>query len=87
MEMPSAAERLISAGTEYFPFIIGLLISIFVIAGISFIVLSILNKKKPVEDRRSNFFLFIVSLMIGFFITSLFFVYKVVLMGLEHLFQ
>jgi hypothetical protein len=86
MEMPSAAERLISAGSEYFPFIIGLLISIFVIAGIAFIVLSIFNKKNPPEARRSNFFLFIVSLMIGFFITSLFFVYKVVLMGLEHLF-
>jgi len=45
MEMPSAAERLISAGSEYFPFIIGLFISIFVIAGIAFIILNILNKK------------------------------------------
>jgi hypothetical protein len=87
MEMPSAGERLISAGSEYFPFIIGLLLSIFIIAGISFVVLSILNKKNPPEEKRSNFFLFIVSLMIGFFITSLFFVYKVVLIGLEHLFK
>ncbi len=87
MEMPSAAERLISAGSEYFPFIISLFLAIFIVAGVSFVILNIFNKKKPEGERRSNFFLFIISLMIGFFAATLFFVYKVVLIGLEHLFQ
>ncbi|WP_293446312.1 hypothetical protein [Persephonella sp.] len=52
---------------------------------LSYIFLLWKNSKKPPEERRSNFALFLIALNVGFFTTVMFFVYRVVVVGLKHL--
>ncbi|RMD47140.1 MAG: hypothetical protein D6831_00530 [Aquificota bacterium] len=62
-----------------------LLAIILVLTVISFLGLKKWNEKKPEEERKSDFVLFLVALHVGFFGTVLFFVYRVVIIGLEYL--
>ncbi len=62
-----------------------LLVIILVLTVVSFIGLKKWNEKKPENERKSDFILFLIALHVGFFGTVLFFVYRVVIIGLEHL--
>ncbi len=62
-----------------------LLIIILVFTFLSFLGLKKWNEKKPEGERKSEFVLFLIALHIGFFSTVLFFVYRVVVIGLEYL--
>ncbi len=74
-------EQLPTVG-QWFTDNIGLLISmIFGFTAIVYIVWTLLDKEKKTGFWKK----FLTSLVIGFFITVLFFVYKVVLIGLERL--
>ena len=87
MEMPSAGERLVSAGSEYFPNLL-LLFALILGLGIAvFIILEVINAKRPPEEKKSHFYNFLFALVTSFFIAVLYFVYRMVLIGLEHLSQ
>ncbi len=62
-----------------------LLVIILVFTGVSFILLKKWNDKKPEGERKSEIILFLIALHVGFFGTVLFFVYRVVIIGLEYL--
>ncbi len=63
-----------------------ILLAIIVIFTIlSYIGLKKWNENKPAEERKSDIILFLIALHVGFFSTVLFFVYRVVLIGLEYL--
>jgi len=62
-----------------------LLVIILLLTIISFIGLKKWNEKKPEKERKSDLVLFLIALHVGFFGTVLFFVYRVVLIGLQHL--
>ncbi|WP_457641359.1 hypothetical protein [Persephonella sp.] len=64
-----------------------LLLSIAIIgAGImTYFILLSMNKKKPHEERRSNFALFLIALNVSFFLTVTIFVYKVLIIGIKYL--
>ena len=62
----------------------------FIILGagfLTYIILLLKDKKKPTEERRSRFVLFLIALNVSFFTTVVIFVYKVVIIGLKHLFS
>jgi len=61
--------------------ILFLLSMIFVWTILIFVVWTFLDKEKKASTKRK----FFTSLIIGFFLTVLFFVYKVVMIGLERL--
>jgi hypothetical protein len=65
-----------------------ILLILILITGIgSYVIMSIKNNKKSSEERRSNFVLFLIALNVGFFTVVLFFVYRVVVIGLKYLFS
>ncbi|WP_457638637.1 hypothetical protein [Persephonella sp.] len=65
--------------------IIILLFLIFLSGGITYIFLIWRNSKKPPEERRSNFAIFLIALNVGFFVTVTFFVYRVLVIGIKYL--
>ncbi|NPA57948.1 MAG: hypothetical protein GXN94_01510 [Aquificae bacterium] len=65
--------------------IIILLLLITAVGMLTYLYLVWKNSKKPPEERRSNFALFLIALNVGFFITVLFFVYRFVIIGLKYL--
>ena len=52
---------------------------------LSYVFLLWKNNKKPPEERKSNFVLFLIALNVSFFSTVIFFVYRVVVVGLKYL--
>ncbi|MEZ0323134.1 MAG: hypothetical protein ABWJ98_02330 [Hydrogenothermaceae bacterium] len=60
-------------------------LSIVVIAIISFILLTFYNKKRPDDKKLSNVKIFLISFFIGWMITTLVFVYRIVVIGLSKL--
>ena len=62
-----------------------LLFLILITGLITYIFLLWRNNKKPSNERRSNFALFLIALNAGFFITVMFFVYKVLIAGIKYL--
>ncbi|SNZ11190.1 hypothetical protein SAMN06265182_2015 [Persephonella hydrogeniphila] len=62
-----------------------LLFLILTLGMLTFVFLVWRNSKKPPEERRSNFALFLIALNVGFFATVLFFVYRVVVIGIKYL--
>ncbi|MBK3332794.1 hypothetical protein GWK41_06905 [Persephonella atlantica] len=65
-----------------------IILLLFLITGLGIITYLFLvwkNNKKPPEERRSNFALFLIALNAGFFATVMFFVYRVVVIGLKYL--
>ncbi|WP_457625939.1 hypothetical protein [Persephonella sp.] len=65
--------------------ILVLLFLILVLGMITYIFLVWKNSKKPPEERRSNFALFLIALNVGFFVAVTFFVYRVVVAGIKYL--
>jgi uncharacterized membrane-anchored protein len=62
------------------------LVSVIIGAGIlTFIIMKFLNKKKPKENRMSDFAMFLIALNVSFFLTVVIFVYKMVIIGLKYL--
>ena len=60
--------------------------SILSVGVITYIFLVIRNNKKPLNERRSKFVLFLIALNVSFFMTVLIFTYKVLVIGLKYLF-
>ncbi|NPA16852.1 hypothetical protein [Persephonella sp.] len=65
--------------------ILVLLFLILTLGMLTYIYLVWKNNKKPPEERRSNFALFLIALNVGFFVTVMFFVYRFVIVGLKYL--
>ncbi len=65
--------------------ILVLLAIILILTVVSFFGLKKWNENKPENERKSDIVLFLIALHIGFFGTVLFFVYRVVIIGLEYL--
>ncbi|NPA52891.1 MAG: hypothetical protein GXO22_08350 [Aquificae bacterium] len=82
-----AQELLVEFGSTHVKTLVFLAVTILVIGILSFFVLFVFNKRKPVEERKSNFSLFLYSLLISFFATVLFFVYKFVAVGFSVLIE
>ncbi len=78
-----AEKKLVIFGSMHLKTLITLMFTILVIGILSFIVFNIFNSRKPVEERKSKFALFLYSLLVSFFATVLFFVYRFVIAGLE----
>lgn len=85
--LQQAQEKLVQVGTDLTVSVIFFITSIIVIGTITYIVLTILNNKKPEEKRKSNIAIFLISVFVGWAITTLIFVYRVVMIGLERLSQ
>lgn len=80
-----AQKKLVEVGTTHSTDIMFLLYMILGISIVSFIILYLLNQRKPKEERRSLLALFLIALNIGFFSTAVFFVYKYLMIGLQKL--
>jgi len=65
--------------------ILVLLFLILTLGMVTYIYLVWKNNKKPPEERKSNFVLFLIALNVGFFVTVMFFVYRFVIIGLKYL--
>ena len=82
-----AEELLVRFGSMHIKTLITLVIVIFLIGIVSFFVFLYFNNKKPVEKRKSKFVIFLYALLVSFFATVLFFVYRFVFIGFEILFK
>ena len=78
-----AEELLVRFGSMHIQTLIFLIFTIFFIGVFSFLLLWFFNRKRPPEDRKSSFTLFLYALLISFFSTILFFVYRFVMIGFE----
>ena len=83
--MQQAQEKLVQVGTDLTVSVVFFVISIIIIATVSYIILIILNNKKPDKEKKSNIVIFLISVFVGWAITTLIFVYRVVTIGLEKL--
>lgn len=80
--MREAEEKLVKVGTDLTTSVIFFVFSIFVVSIIAFIVLNIINSKRPQEKKISEIMIFLMAFLIGWGITTLVFVYRVVIVGL-----
>lgn len=78
-----AEKKLVIFGSMHIKTLITLALTILAIGIVSFVIFSFFNNKKPPQERKSKFALFIYSLLVSFFATVLFFVYRFVIIGLE----
>jgi bacteriorhodopsin len=85
--MKQAEEKLVQVGTDLTVSVVVFVLSIVILTIITYIILTIKNNKKPVEERRSNVAIFLISVFTGWAITTLVFVYRIVIIGLKHLGQ
>ncbi len=82
-----AEELLVRFGSMHIKTLITLVVVILSIGIVSFFVFLYFNSKKPVEKRKSKFVIFLYALLVSFFATVLFFVYRFVFIGFEILFK
>ncbi len=85
--MKQAEEKLVQVGTDLTVSVVVFVLSVVTLTIITYIILTIKNNKKPVEERRSNVAIFLISVITGWAITTLVFVYRIVIIGLKHLGQ
>lgn len=83
--MRQAEEKLIEVGISHATSLVLFILSIFIIFCITFIGLILYNKGKPQERRMSSLRIFITSLIVGWAITTLVFVYRMVVVGISKL--
>jgi bacteriorhodopsin len=83
--MKQAEEKLVQVGYDLTISVIVFVLSIIVLTVIFNIVLTIWNNKKPPEERKSPLVIFLIAVFVGWAITTLVFVYRMVMIGLEHL--
>ncbi|MEJ5173372.1 MAG: hypothetical protein WHT47_06625 [Hydrogenothermaceae bacterium] len=80
-----AQEKVVTAGETLTYYATIFVFSILAIATITFIVLTIYNKKRPDDRKFSPLKIFLISLLVGWMITTIFFVYRIVVIGLSKL--
>lgn len=85
--MKQAEEKLVQVGTDLTISIVVFVLSIVILTVITYIILMVINRKKPLEERKSDIAIFLISVFTGWAITTLVFVYRIVMIGLEHLRQ
>lgn len=85
--MRQAEEKLVQVGTDLTVSVIVFVMSIIILTIIFDIALTIYYNKKPKEERKSSFSIFLISVFIGWAITTLVFVYRIVFLGIQHLRQ
>jgi len=83
--MKQAEEKLVQVGYDLTISVIIFVISIIVLTIIFNIILTIWNRRKPPEDRKSSLAIFLISVIVSWAITTLVFVYRVVMIGLQQL--
>ncbi|ACN98306.1 hypothetical protein SULAZ_0331 [Sulfurihydrogenibium azorense Az-Fu1] len=85
--MKQAEEKLVQVGTDLTVSVIFFVMSIIILTIIAFIILTIKNNKKPAEERKSQLAIFLISVFTGWAITTIIFVYRMVMIGISHLKQ
>ncbi|WP_297889674.1 hypothetical protein [Sulfurihydrogenibium sp.] len=85
--MKQAEEKLVQVGTDLTISVVVFVLSIVLLTIITYIILTIKNSKKPIEERKSNIAIFLISVFTGWAITTLVFVYRMVMIGLQRLSQ
>lgn len=83
--MRQAEEKLVQVGTDLTVSVMFFVFSIVVIGVVMYIALTIYYNKKPPEKRKSPFMIFLISTFVGWAITTLVFVYRIVALGLSKL--
>lgn len=83
--MRQAEEKLVQVGTDLTVSVMFFIFSVVILATIMFITLSIYYSKKPPEKRKSQIAIFLISIFVGWAITTLIFVYRIVGLGIYKL--
>jgi heme/copper-type cytochrome/quinol oxidase subunit 2 len=83
--MKQAEEKLVQVGYDLTISVIVFVLSVIILTIIFNIVLTIWNNKKPPEERKSPLIIFLIAVVVGWAITTLVFVYRMVMIGLEYL--
>ena len=83
--MKQAEEKLVQVGYDLTISVIVFVLSVIILTIIFNIILTVWNNKKPPEERKSSLVIFLISLFVSWATTTLFFVYKMVMIGLQHL--
>jgi hypothetical protein len=83
--MKQAEEKLVQVGYDLTISVIVFVLSVIILTVIFNIILTIWNNKKPAEERKSPLVIFLIAVFVGWAITTLVFVYRMVMIGLEHL--
>ncbi len=85
--MKQAEEKLVQVGTDLTISVVVFVLSIVILTVITYIILTIKNSRKPIKERKSNIAIFLISVFTGWAITTLVFVYRIVMIGIQHLGQ
>ncbi len=85
--MRQAEEKLVQVGTDLTISIVVFVMSIVILTIFFNIALTIYYNKKPKEERKSPLSIFLISVFIGWAVTTIVFVYRIVFLGLQHLKQ
>ncbi len=85
--MRQAEEKLVQVGTDLTISVVVFIISIMVLTIIFNIALTIYYNRKPKEERKSLLSIFLISIVLGWALTTLLFVYRIVFLGIQHLKQ
>lgn len=85
--MRQAEEKLIQVGTDLTVSVMFFIFSIVILATLMYIALSIYYSKKPPEERKSQISIFLISVFVGWAVTTLVFVYKIVAIGIVKLIE
>jgi hypothetical protein len=83
--MKQAEEKLVQVGYDLTISVIVFVLSVIILTAIFDIILTIWNNKKLPEEKKSSLVIFLISVFAGWAITTLVFVYRMVMIGLEHL--
>ncbi|MBX0313173.1 MAG: hypothetical protein JHC31_15655 [Sulfurihydrogenibium sp.] len=83
--MKQAEEKLVQVGHDLTISVIVFVFSVIILTVIFNIILTIWNNKKPAGERKSPLVIFLIAVFVGWAITTLVFVYRMVMIGLEHL--
>jgi heme/copper-type cytochrome/quinol oxidase subunit 2 len=82
--MKQTEEKLVQVGHDLTISVIVFVFSVIILTIIFNIILAIWNNKKPPEERKSPLVIFLIAVFVGWTITTLVFVYRMVMIDLEY---
>lgn len=83
--MRQAEEKLIEVGVNHTTSVLFFVLSILVIFFVTFLGLLLYNRNRQPDEKLSEIKMFIISLIVGWAITTLVFVYRIVMIGISKL--
>ncbi|MCX7738842.1 MAG: hypothetical protein N2Z80_05465 [Hydrogenothermaceae bacterium] len=83
--MRQAEEKLMEVGVNHATSVLFFILSILVIFSITFLGLLLYNRNRQSDEKLSEIKVFIISLIVGWAITTLIFVYRIVMVGISKL--